>query len=112
MQDLAISGTSDFKIFPGDAPGPPNHSVVEHGITRARKSKFVLGPQISLSAVQCMFVLAFWNMNCSLLCCYTLLQGCPKFPGRASSARLNFAQKCAVIKIRYDHNDKFAASNP
>jgi hypothetical protein len=27
MQDLAISRTSDFKIFPGDAPGPPNHSV-------------------------------------------------------------------------------------
>jgi hypothetical protein len=63
MQDLAISGTSDFKII----------IVLEHGITRAPKSKFVLGPQISLSVVQCMFVLAFLNMNCSLLCCYTLL---------------------------------------
>ena len=28
MLDLAISGTSDLKIFPGNAPGPPNHSVL------------------------------------------------------------------------------------
>jgi hypothetical protein len=72
MQDLAISGTPDFKIFLGDA-SDPLIIVLEHGITRAPKSKFVLGPQISLSAVQCMFVLAFLNINCSLLCCYTLL---------------------------------------
>ena len=49
--------------------------VLEHGITRAPKSKFVLCPQISLIAVQCMFVLAFLNMNCSLLCCYTFYKG-------------------------------------
>ena len=44
MQDLAISGTSDFKT------PDPLIIVLEHGITRAPKSKFVLGPQISLSA--------------------------------------------------------------
>ena len=34
----------------------PNHSVVEHGITRSPKSKFVLGPQISLSACCAVYV--------------------------------------------------------
>jgi hypothetical protein len=55
MQDLAISGTSDFKLFPGAAPGPLI-IVLEHGITRAPKSKFVLGPQISVIAVQYVYV--------------------------------------------------------
>jgi hypothetical protein len=56
-------------------PPDPLIIVLEHGIARAPKSKFVLGPQISLIAVQCMFVLAFLNMNCSLLCCYTFYKG-------------------------------------
>jgi hypothetical protein len=55
MQDLAISGISDFNIFLG-MPPDPLIVVLEHGITRAPKSKFVLCPQISLSAVQCMLI--------------------------------------------------------
>jgi hypothetical protein len=59
MQDLTISGTSDFKML----------EVLEDGITRGQDilSKFPLG------AVQCMLVLAFLNINGSLFCGYTLL---------------------------------------
>ena len=55
MQDLAISGTSDFKTFPKGCPRIPLTTVLEDRITRAPKSKLVLGPQISLGAVHAVY---------------------------------------------------------
>jgi hypothetical protein len=46
MQDLAISGTSDFKMFPGSPPIIVLEDVIMRG--PIIKSNFALGPQISL----------------------------------------------------------------
>jgi hypothetical protein len=48
MQDLAISGNWDFKIFPGRMPRIPIIIMLEDGITIGNNSIFALGPQISL----------------------------------------------------------------
>ena len=67
---MAISGTSDCKLFRVGAipPDPLNHSVGRWNHE---------GPQVKFDlawvAVQCMLVLAFLNINCSLFCGYRLL---------------------------------------
>jgi hypothetical protein len=106
--DITVNRLPECRIWPfmrpqilnisrGERPGPLI-IVLEDGITRSPKSNVTLGTQISLGAVQCMFVLAFLNINCSLFCGYTLLQRCVQKFSACASAQLNFAQKCAVIK--------------
>jgi hypothetical protein len=47
MQDLAISGTSEFQHFPrGSRPRTPLIIVLEDEITRGLKLSLVLGTQI------------------------------------------------------------------
>jgi hypothetical protein len=69
MQDLAISGTSDFKMFPVRTP---QIIVLEDVITSGPSqilpwaAKF---PLATLGTVQ----RVFWNIKYSLFCGYTLL---------------------------------------
>ena len=98
MQDLAISGTSDFKIFPGRIP-PRNLLIIvlQDVITRGPKSNFTpIFPSVLCS------VCWFWRI--SIVACFVVTHYYKgvfrNFQGGhlLSSAQPNFTQKCAVIK--------------